>query len=175
MSFAPMERSPNPHATWIRRCSATLPWIGPQYTPRWGRASFRTFIARLSGKRGGGRPVAVVVPIRPEAVALARDRLDVLRLPPVVVELHAKLADVAVHDVALDLEIGAPDRCEKGLSRKDLARVGGEDVQEGLLDGGELQRPTIRELHGLGDEVDLELLAERDARIQGTTHTAAST
>src|SRR6267142_2257496 len=58
-----------------------------------------------------------------EPIALTGDRLDVARRLPLVAELHAKLAHVAIDDVALDLESTAPDAGEQRLAREHLAGV----------------------------------------------------
>src|SRR5712691_5124678 len=42
--------------------------------------------------------------LRLESVARTGHRLDVARRTPLIIELHAELADMAVNDVALDLE-----------------------------------------------------------------------
>src|SRR5450759_3984214 len=74
---------------------------------RWGRRS----AARLSARSRPAFP-ARVREGGDEAVAQARDRGDEARPAVVVLELDAQAPDVAVHDVALGHEVGAPDRVE---------------------------------------------------------------
>src|ERR1700690_1486795 len=64
------------------------------------------------GALAGARPVipAGVGEGRDEAVALAGDGGDEARVAVVVLELDAQAADVAVDDVALGPEVGAPGR-----------------------------------------------------------------
>src|SRR5258706_12083248 len=112
----------------------------------------------------GASYVAVAIT---EPVALAGDGLDVARCAPVVAELHAQLAHVSVDDVAFDLEGVAPDVGEKGFAREYLPRVRREDIQERWWDGRELEPAPAVQRHGLRDEVELELAAERDRGNKG--------
>src|SRR6185503_2498631 len=77
--------------------------------------------------------------LRLEAVARPRDRLDVLGRPPVVAQLDPELQDVAVDDVALDLEFASPNCGEKVFPTERFAGVGGKKVQKRLLDRRELK------------------------------------
>src|SRR5438552_9159552 len=54
--------------------------------------------------------------LRLEAVARSGHRLDESGCTPLVSELHAQFADVAIHDIALDFELTAPDGREKVLT-----------------------------------------------------------
>src|SRR5438445_2779572 len=84
----------------------------------------------------GGR--ALLGPrLRLEAVALAGHRLDEMRVAPAVAELYAKLADVAVDDVALDLEVLTPDAVEDELPAQRLPGTGREGGEQGLWDRAE--------------------------------------
>jgi hypothetical protein len=54
-------------------------------------------------------------------------------VPVIVLELDPKAPDVAVDDVALGHEVGAPDGVEDVLPRDDPATPAGEEVEEALL------------------------------------------
>src|SRR2546428_2126414 len=100
--------------------------------------------------------------LRLEAVALAGHRLDEMRVAPAVAELYAKLADVAVDDVALDLEVLTPDAVEDELAAQRLPGTGREEVEQGLLERAELElaRP---DLQFPLEEIDLDAV-EADRR-----------
>src|SRR2546430_10264863 len=100
--------------------------------------------------------------LRLVAVALAGHRLDEMRVAPAVAELYAKLADVAVDDVALDLEVLAPDAVEDELPAQRLPGTGREEVEQGLLERAELElaRP---DLQFPLEEIDLDAV-EADRR-----------
>src|SRR5207253_8966398 len=107
-----------------------------------------------------------------ETVSLAWNGFDVARRAPIIVELHAKLPDVTIDDIALDLEVAAPDARQQALACEHLTGVRGQDVQEGLLDRRELEAAAAAQLHGLLDTVDLELAAEADLRLQRAAEAA---
>src|SRR5439155_3279830 len=109
-----------------------------------------------------------------ESVALTGYRLDELWRTPVVTKLHAKLANVAINDIALDLELAAPDAREQLLAAQDFPRVGCEQVQEGLLDRRE-RKILATDPDALLDQIDLEgaeadLRDQRDAHVVGAAH-----
>ncbi len=56
----------------------------------------------------------------------------------VVLELDPQAANVAVNDIALGHEVGAPHRVENLFSRYDAPIAAGEKVQEALLDAAEV-------------------------------------
>src|SRR6202142_1395795 len=118
----------------------------------------------LSGRAAlaGARPVipAGVGEGRDEAVALAGDGGDEARVAVVVLELDAQAADVAVDDVALGHEVGAPDRVEDLLPRHDLPAPAREQVEQALLDAREVDDRVPRGALPVED-VDLDL-AEPD-------------
>src|ERR671936_2562412 len=91
----------------------------------------------------------------PIAVPPSGHRFDESWTAPVVAELHAKLADVPVDDVALDLEFASPDARDEVLSAEHLARVRGEEVEECLLNGRE-REIVAGHPHALFHEVHLE-------------------
>src|SRR5439155_1269952 len=105
-----------------------------------------------------------------ESVALTGYRLDELWRTPVVTKLHAKLANVAINDIALDLELAAPDDREQLLAAQDFPRVCCEQVQEGLLDRRE-RKILATDPDALLDQNDLEG-AEADLRDQRRAHVA---
>src|SRR5213593_4003252 len=104
-----------------------------------------------------------------ESVAGAGHGLDVARRAPLVVELHAQLADVTIDDIALDLELAAPDRREQVLAAQGLAGVGRQEIEERLLDGREVKGAAAH-AHALLDQVDLETV-ELDPRHDRDGHT----
>ena len=75
---------------------------------------------------------------RDEPVAAARHGRDEARVPVVVLELVRRLPDVAIDDVALGDEVGAPDRVEDLVARDDAAPPAGEQVDQALLDAREV-------------------------------------
>src|SRR5439155_19651723 len=91
-----------------------------------------------------------------EPVAGARDRLDVPRLVPVVLKLGPQGSHVTVHDVALDHEVSAPERVEDLFACKDAARVCCEEVEQRLLERGQMQLVFAREDLSV-ENVDLEV------------------
>src|SRR2546428_5122540 len=95
--------------------------------------------ARFSGGATSlrGFADAILRGLRLEPVALAGHCLDELRRAPVVAELHSQLADVTVDNVALDLELAAPDARQELLAAQHRARVCREQVEQRLLDRGE--------------------------------------
>src|SRR6266571_6570335 len=93
--------------------------------------------------------------LRLESITRTRHGLDVPRRAPLVVELHAQLADVTVDDVALDLELAAPDRCEQVLATQRLSGVRGQEIEERLLDRREVKVATAHG-HALLDQVHFE-------------------
>src|SRR5712691_2032890 len=113
--------------------------------------------ARFSGGATSlrGFADAILRGLRLEPVALAGHCLDELRRAPVVAELHSQLADVTVDDVALDLELAAPDARQELLAAQHRARVCREQVEQGLLDRSE-RKVLIADTDPLFDEVDLE-------------------
>src|SRR5438270_12745142 len=80
---------------------------------------------------------------------------DITRRPPLVAELHAQLPDVTVDDVALDLELTAPDRREQIFAAQGFARVRGEEIEKRLLDRSEL-KVAARNAYALFNEVHLK-------------------
>ena len=89
-------------------------------------------------------------------VAGAGDGLDVPRLVPVVLKLCPQGAHMTVYDVALHHKVGAPERVEDLLSREDASSVGGEKVEECLLQRGQMQLVLTRE-HLAVEDIDLEV------------------
>src|SRR2546430_2869140 len=75
--------------------------------------------------------------LRLEAVPRSGHRLDESGRAPLVAELDPQLADVAIHDIALDFELTAPDGREKVLTGQRLPGVGGKEIEERRLDPGE--------------------------------------
>src|ERR1035437_2770411 len=108
----------------LRECGG--PSLGSRHRPcRFRAGSQRSAMASVNDPRrlrlcsvalvpGGGRRTTPtrVGEGRDEAVALVLDCLDEARMPVVVLELDAQAPDVAIHDVALGDEVGAPDRVE---------------------------------------------------------------
>src|SRR5438093_10447405 len=60
---------------------------------------------------------------RKKAISLARHCRDEPRAPPVVLELHAEVADVAIDQVALRDVISPPERVEDHLAIERLSGV----------------------------------------------------
>src|SRR6266550_946380 len=115
----------------------------------------------------GGAPARLVVlgvGSADEAISRAGDRLDVPRLVPVVLKLRAQGSHVAVHHVAFDNEVGAPERVEDLLAGEDVAGVGGEKIQERLLERGQVELVLSRDDLSVQD-VDLEV-ADAQSRDQ---------
>ena len=83
-------------------------------------------------------------------------------MPVVVLELDAQAPDVAIDDVALGHEVGAPDRVEDLVPRHDLPGATGEQVQQALLDAAQVDDGVPGPDLAI-DDVDLDL-AERDGR-----------
>lgn len=71
---------------------------------------------------------------RDESVPLARHRRDEAGVPVVVLQLDPQAPDMAIDDVALGDEIGAPDRIEDLVSRDDLPATAREQIEQALLD-----------------------------------------
>src|SRR2546427_7203154 len=71
--------------------------------------------------------------LRLEAVALAGHRLDEMRVAPAVAELYAKLADVAVDDVALHLRGLTPQAWGGEVPAQRLPRACPGGGEQGLL------------------------------------------
>src|SRR2546428_2393483 len=100
-----------------------------------------------------------------EPVSLPRDGLDELGAAPIVLELHAKVAHVAIDEVALGDVVGPPERIEDRLAVDGLAGIRRQEIQERLLDRGELQHRRPRADLAI-EQVDLEPadLDDRDER-----------
>src|SRR5437667_1901010 len=112
--------------------------------------------------------------LRLEAIPRSGHRLDESGRAPLVSELHPQLADVAIDDIALDFELTAPDGREKVLTGQRFSGVGGKEIQEGLLDWGEVEHATA-DADALFDEVDLEAIEvdlghDRDGDPVGSSH-----
>src|SRR5664280_1767710 len=90
---------------------------------------------------------------RDEAVALVLDRLDEARMPVVVLELDAQAPDVAIHDVALGDEVGAPDRVEDLLVRHHAPGATGQEIEQALLERGQADDRGA-DAHLAADDVD---------------------
>src|SRR5688572_11247419 len=83
------------------------------------------------GRRWLPRPLPVPPSVREcgdELVALAGDGRDEARMAVIVLELDAQAPNVAIDDVALGHEVGAPHRVEDLFSRDDLAAAAGQQV-----------------------------------------------
>ena len=85
---------------------------------------------------------------RDESIALAGDRGDEARMPVVVLELDAQAPDVAIDDVALGHEVGAPDGIEDLFPRDDAPAPTGEEVQQALLDAAQVHDRVDRRAPG---------------------------
>src|SRR3989440_10002369 len=72
-----------------------------------------------------------------EAVADARDGVDVVRLFRVALDLLAQPVDVRVHGARLDLDLVAPDLAQQLAAADDLARLRSEQRQEVELGQGQ--------------------------------------
>src|SRR5256885_7122702 len=112
--------------------------------------------------------------LRLEAVPGSGHRLDESGRAPLVSELDPQLADVAIYDIALDFELTAPDGREKVLTGERFPGVCGKEVEEGLLDRGEVEHATA-DADALFDEVDLEAVEvdlghDRDGDSVGSSH-----
>jgi hypothetical protein len=81
---------------------------------------------------------------------------------PIVLQLRAESANVPVDDVALDDEVGAPQSVEDLLASEHVPGVGGEEVQQRLLERGEVQLVISGEDLSV-EHVDLEI-ADAEAR-----------
>src|SRR6185295_4642568 len=110
----------------------------------------------LSRGRRLDRSVRLRASARDESVPTAGDRLDVSRLVPVVLQLGAEGTHVAVDDVALDDEVGTPERVEDLLAREDAPRIRGKEVQQGLLERRQMQLVIACEDLSV-EHVDLEI------------------
>jgi hypothetical protein len=55
-------------------------------------------------------------------------------MPVVVSQLDTQAPDVAIHDVALSQEVGAPDGIEDLIPRHDAPATTGQEGQQALLD-----------------------------------------
>src|SRR6266550_8373890 len=121
---------------------------------------------RISQVYGGAAARLIVLGVgsADEAIPGAGDRLDVPRFVPVVLKLRAQGSHMAVHDVAFDDEVGAPKRVEDLLSGEDVAGVGGEEIQERLLERRQVELVLSREDLSVQD-VDLEV-ADAQSRDQ---------
>src|SRR3989442_13030559 len=75
-----------------------------------------------------------------EAVSLSRRRLDVARSPPAVLELDAKISDVAVDEVASREVIRSPQPVEDLLARERDPRIRRQEIQQGPLDRRQTER-----------------------------------
>src|SRR5438034_335005 len=82
--------------------------------------------------------------LRLESVTRSRDGLDVARRAPLVVELHAELANVPIDDIALDLELTAPDRGKKIFPADRLSGLRRQKVDE-----GQVRSPVVHEISTL--------------------------
>src|SRR5438132_4208791 len=91
-----------------------------------------------------------------EAVASTRNSLDIAGLMPVVLKLRAEGTHVAVHDVALDHEVGTPKGVEDLLAGEDAPRVRREKIKQRLLERGEVQLVFAGQDLAVED-IDLEL------------------
>src|SRR5664280_1462208 len=152
----------------LRECGD--PSLGSRPGPCPSRAgSQRTPAASVSDPRrhalysvalvpGGGRRATPtrVGGIRDEAVALVLDRLDEARMPVVVLELDAQAPDVAIHDVALGDEVGAPDRVEDLLVRHHAPGATGQEIEQALLERGQADDRGA-DAHLAADDVDVDL------------------
>ena len=77
-------------------------------------------------------------------------------MPVIVLELDTQAADMAIHDVALGHEVGTPDGVEDLLTRDDASAPAGEQVQQALLDAGQVNDRVAGANHP-ADDVDLDL------------------
>src|SRR5664279_5271368 len=135
-----------------------LRWPKPRKPPD---ATSMNRISREAGVDEGPRPPpAGVGERRDEAVALAGDRGDEARAAVVVLELDAQSPHVAVHDVALGHEVGAPDGVEDLLAGDDPPAPAREQVEQALLDAREVD-DRVAGPDDAVEDVDLDL-AEPD-------------
>src|SRR5439155_9141144 len=112
--------------------------------------------------------------LRLESVTRSRDGLDVARRAPLIVELHAELADVPIDDIALDLELTTPNRGKKIFPAERLSGVRRQKVEERLLDRREVQ-DAAADADALFDKVDLKTVQldlgdDRDGDAVRPTH-----
>src|SRR2546422_8616255 len=133
-----MRRAPAVVLSAPRHVSSFHPVIGCARSS--GESSERP-LSRQRRRRArllGGR--ALLGPrLRLEAVALAGHRLDEMRVAPAVAELYAKLADVAVDDVALHPQVLPPHAVGGELPAQRLPPARPEGGEQGLLGRAELR------------------------------------
>src|SRR5881397_2807344 len=92
---------------------------------------------------------------RKKAISLARHGRDEPRAPPVVLQLYAEVADVAIDQVALRDVVGPPERVEDHLAIERLSGVRRQQVEQRLFDRRQVKDGRA----GLGvliEQVELE-------------------
>ena len=97
-----------------------------------------------------------------EPIAPARDGRDEARMPVVVLELDPQASDVAIHDVALGHEVGAPDTSQDLVPGDHPSASTGEEIEQALLDAAQVD-DRLTGPHLPVHDVDLHL-AELDRR-----------
>src|SRR6267143_5257621 len=120
------------------RAPSTAPAVRSTFNTPERHMSF-PMVIQDAGFSGGatslrGFGAAIRCGLRLKSVALPGHCLDEPRRAPVIAKLHPQLADVTVDDVALDLELAAPDARQELLAAQHVARVRREQVEQGLLD-----------------------------------------
>src|SRR5215213_6020364 len=108
-----------------------------------------------------------------EPIAVAWHRRDESRRPPVVLELCAQVADMAVNNVATGGMVGAPKRIQDLVARHYLTSMCRQQVEQALLEAREMK------LRGPGSDltlhdVDLDL-AELQDRVERDRCAVAAT
>ena len=100
--------------------------------------------------RAVGSVIGVRSGLRAERVAHAAHRPEPVR-PPELAELAAKVMDIQVDDVRVDVRLRAPHRIEDLLSREDLAGMADEEAEQCELARRQVDRPVT----DLGDVTEL--------------------
>src|SRR6185436_1331865 len=81
-------------------------------------------------------------------------------------QLDPQVADVAVDDVALRDVVGTPQAVQDFIARQQASRIGGEQIEQVLLERGEMQL-RLAEPDAMMHDVDLELAQPKDRSEHG--------